>query len=159
MTRSEQKPCERLRPFFDGELEPEAAGSFRRHLEACETCRTSLKALEDLREGLLASQNRALSEEAELRMRAFLHREIQLGKAFGEILDMEDVSRLLNIPVSEVAALLDQLPHFEIAGRLRFRKEAIMKWIDEREEPSAHGGLEPSRTFKKKIILFPRGAS
>ncbi|MBN1671512.1 MAG: hypothetical protein JXR37_10790 [Kiritimatiellae bacterium] len=50
-----------------------------------------------------------------------------------EIMDMYDLAHYLKVGVEDVEQMLDQLPHFEFAGKIRFRKVRIEQWLSERE--------------------------
>jgi hypothetical protein len=61
---------------------------------------------------------------------------------FGPVLALEDLARYLRTPGDLLQPYLDQIPHFELAGRLLFRKEAVDEWIRERERRLAVETLE-----------------
>lgn len=57
----------------------------------------------------------------------------QPPEAQSDLMTLEELARWLQVPVDDVYAHLDQLPAFEFAGRVRFRRSAIESWIEERE--------------------------
>lgn len=50
-----------------------------------------------------------------------------------EVLTPQEVAAYLKVPVEDVVARLDELPAFEFAGRVRFRRSALVDWLSERE--------------------------
>lgn len=50
-----------------------------------------------------------------------------------EVFDIEGLAAFLRVGVEDVRRCLDEIPCFEVAGKLRFRRESIERWIDARE--------------------------
>lgn len=72
------------------------------------------------------------------------------------MLDIEEVAQLLQLTMPQLLEIVEDLPSFEVAGRLRFRKERILEWIDTKEEQMRWSrDASALRAQKKKIIRFP----
>jgi hypothetical protein len=50
-----------------------------------------------------------------------------------EILMPEELAIFLRVSVQDVMDGLEDIPHIKIGNSIRFRKESIMKWLDETE--------------------------
>lgn len=149
--------CTLPEDYFDGELGAAEALAFEGHLVKCPNCRRRLRELERLRKAMRQAFNQELGEDADLRIRRRLKRQEEETGPSGEVMDLEDVARLLKIPVPEVIDLLGQLPSFEIGGRLRFRRDRIMAWIKDSERRLLRDRQESALHQARKIIQFTGG--
>lgn len=61
-----------------------------------------------------------------------------------EIMDVDELRKYLGVTEKELEEEIENLPAFEFAGRLRFKKEHIDRWIEERERERARG-IESAR--------------
>lgn len=59
-----------------------------------------------------------------------VEREIQ-GR--GEIMTLAEVASFLRLSEKEMAEVAEELPAFELAGKVLVRRERLMTWISERE--------------------------
>jgi hypothetical protein len=50
-----------------------------------------------------------------------------------DVMSLEEVARYLRISEEDLEAIADQLPTFEIAGRIRVRRARLVEWIEQRE--------------------------
>ena len=150
--------CSRLSDYFDGEMEGEDRRRFERHLETCPACGDRLEELKGMREALRSACDRELPEESDLRIRRRLRSADEPTRGGEEILDLEGVARLLKVTPAEVEEHLDEIPSFEIAGRLRFRRDRIIEWVGRREmKRSWEKGRFASTGTTGEIIKFPGG--
>jgi hypothetical protein len=58
-------------------------------------------------------------------------------QAIPEIMDVDDLRKYLGATEKELEEEIGNLPAFEFAGRLKFKKEHIDRWIEERERERA----------------------
>ncbi len=58
------------------------------------------------------------------------------GKTTGDIMTPEELAGYLKIPAGSIYEMLGEIPHLILAGRVRFRKTSIDKWLDSREKNS-----------------------
>ena len=125
---------EKLSELLAGELDAIHAAGVRQHLADCPSCARLLEAMRttaDMTDRLLdMDPPRALC----LRIMA------QTGDGFGpdlaaapEIMTPEQLARFLQVPLAKLEDEIGALPSFEIAGELRFRKDRLLEWIEERE--------------------------
>ncbi len=52
-------------------------------------------------------------------------------------MDIDEAAAFLGITVSELVNRLDELPAFEIAGRIRFNRERLIRWMETKERDLA----------------------
>ena len=64
---------------------------------------------------------------------------VRRGTAAGpaEVFDIEGLAAFLCVGVEDVRRCLDEIPCFEVAGKLRFRRSSVERWIEERERAFA----------------------
>ena len=112
-----------------GELGEPDAHEAASHVKVCPTCRERLDALRQLDDLLRAVPTPPPHLGTLLSVREQVHRAV-LGD---EILDADQVATYLKLSREEVMDNLDELPCFEVAGRVRFRRDALLQWIESRE--------------------------
>jgi len=147
----------RVNEYLDGKLSEEVTGCFLDHKNHCAKCSAYLQKYEMFLESLRDNLENELSDDADLRIRSTLHKTITPQASTPEILDIEGVAQFLNLSVSQVADILDQLPAFEIGGRIRFRRDRIVAWARDREEKLSKERLQSSIKQSAKFIVFPGG--
>lgn len=54
------------------------------------------------------------------------------------IMTMDEVAAYLRVDASDVEEYLGDIPCFEFAGKLRFRKDAVDRWIERKEQSYAY---------------------
>jgi hypothetical protein len=158
MNREDHGSCGCLDAYLDGELDRNGEARFSRHLEGCTACREAVRRTEAVRSSLREAFEQGVPDDADLRIRRRVRGERGQRAADREILDIEGVAAWLQISVAEVVALLGELPSFEIAGRIRFRRDRIRQWMAQREQRQAWDHEAASRRVEAKIIQFPGGA-
>ncbi|MBI2920863.1 MAG: zf-HC2 domain-containing protein [Planctomycetes bacterium] len=132
--------CARARSLFDAEMDRELSGAGRnrllRHLDGCRTCAGEMRRLRRAMETLRKSSLVPPAADACARLHEDMRKE---SPALPEVLDLDGLADWLRLPARELEPFLDQIPAFEIAGRLRFRRSSVEKWIEERERAYAEG--------------------
>jgi anti-sigma factor RsiW len=136
---------ERLKhDWIDGCIAADEARLLKEHTRACPTCADSLNQLEALRRLLRASATENASESAKLRALGAVLRAAADESAMAlpladprAIMTLAEVAALLRVSEAKVRALLHEIPHFIVAGELRFRRESIERWIDREEQRTA----------------------
>lgn len=111
------------------ELGKQEAQEVATHVKVCQTCQERLDVLEQLDAFLRALPTPPPQLETLLSIRDEVHRAV-LGD---EILDADQVATYLKLSRDEVLSRLDELPCFEVAGRVRFRRDTLLRWIESRE--------------------------
>ena len=131
-------------------LDVERAAEVEDHVRSCAACRdeasdaravrgrlvpdpaTPLPAAPDVSEGSIGERGLRDAPDAPL----------------PDVMTLEEVARYLRVDVEAILAQIDDLPAFEFAGRLRFRKESLERWMEERERLRRDEIL--ARTFRRR---------
>jgi len=71
-----------------------------------------------------------------------------------EIMTIKQLSEYLKLEVEEIEGIIDEIPHFEVADQIRFRKKSIDKWLDLKEEVSKATFWDSSLKADKDITEF-----
>lgn len=141
---------EKLRhEWIDGNVSEEQGRMLEEHAAACKACATSLGKLQGLRHLLRASAAEAVPNSARLRaLGAILQAAATApgqvdAPASGppRIMNLAEVSAFLRVSEAKVRRMLPDLPHFAVAGELRFRRESIERWVQREERRTAAAGL------------------
>lgn len=122
--------AERISEFADGDLTEQARYEAQEHLVQCPKC------AEEYRKFCLFTNG--IGQLAEPSPSDHVRYEIMSGilsrsREFPEVMDVETLMAYLGVTLEELEEELEDLPAFEFAGKLRFRKTRIDKWIEERE--------------------------
>lgn len=132
-----------IRARVDEDLDEGDREALEAHLAGCPGCGREVQRVEEVREALvLSADEEPPGQELLERVKEALAASgatpqvvgETAGPAAGEVLAPEDLAALLRVPVEDVYAQLDELPAFEFAGRIRFRRAAIEAWMEERED-------------------------
>lgn len=74
-----------------------------------------------------------------------------------DILTVEEVGKILRLSPRELDTVLPDLPAFELAGRIRIRRERLLEWIEEREkayiQATVQDAVEKSLNIRLKEIV------
>jgi hypothetical protein len=130
--------CGQVESYFDGDLADSATEDFARHLESCDSCRREVAEVQRIKSAIQESFETPLPDEADLRIRRTIHETLGISESpRDEILTLEQVATILHVSLPEVVTMLDRLPAFELAGRIRIRRDRLMEWIHGQEEKLA----------------------
>lgn len=126
---------ERLSEYEARELAPAENEAVRRHLDGCEACRRRREELARLMEAVDTLPEEEPAETVSFAVRREVDRLLAPGLAAApEIMTLEEVARYLRVSVEAMEEELADLPAFEVAGELRFRKDRVAEWIRRRED-------------------------
>ncbi|HBC73784.1 MAG TPA: hypothetical protein DC017_02780 [Candidatus Wallbacteria bacterium] len=75
------------------------------------------------------------------------------GKTIIDIMTPEELAENLKIPASSIYDMLGEIPHLILAGRVRFRRSSIDKWLDSREKNSPTK-ISTIRDFDDSVKLW-----
>ena len=124
---------EDLAALADGQLSGDAELAARRHIESCPRCCGVLQGHRRL-DGLLAALPvHQPGREVLDRVR----RQVLPRTPAEAILTLEEVAALLRLDEEAMALIVDDLPAFELAGRIRVRRDRLDEWIDARQRQYA----------------------
>jgi len=154
MTEPHNKMCDRRDAYLDGDLDYEASETFKQHVLVCQSCQDYLGDYSNLKQAVLTFEAERIPDEVELQVRHVLHQQIHGATPDNEILDIEGVAHLLALPLTEIVSHLAELPSFEFAGRLRFRRDRILEWAEERERAMFWERGQVRSESRSTIILF-----
>ena len=130
--------CEAYRDLLSGyeagELAAPAARRVETHLSACPACSRLLQAVRRTTHGIgqLADMPPSRSMSVRVLGQVDAMRTPDLGQA-PAVMTPEDVARFLRVSPAALAEVIDTIPGFDIGGELRFRKERVEEWIQQRE--------------------------
>ncbi len=125
-------PYEELACYAAGESEPARADEIREHVAQCPRCRQRLDALGGVDAGLAAVTPDRPSAQTILGARRALAGELRAAKA-PEIMTLDEVAEFLRVDPDELGEIAEELPAFELAGRVRVRRARLVEWISQRE--------------------------
>ena len=133
---------ERLSPFEAGELATDLAEQVQQHLAECAGCSRLLEALR--RTGEWVDRLRDDQPPRSVCVRILAEADELLAPVLDEapeIMTPEQLARFLRVPLADLADVIDTIPGFEIGDQLRFRRERVVEWINERERARARRSL------------------
>ncbi len=148
---------EELAAFLAGDVPPERAESIRRHVDGCESCSERLAHLREVDASLSRLERTRPSPGALLGLRRALAEELRPRREV-EVMTLDEVAEFLRLSPSEMDEIVEELPLFEIAGRLRVRRARLVEWIEERERRFARDRAV-SETVHVLEIDFARGVA
>ncbi len=99
--------------------------------------------------------NVTVSEAASLKIRAAVNAELERagGRHPRPIMTIEEAAAYLRVNVTDVEAYLGDIPCFEFAGKLRFRKDAVDSWIQRRERLFASDIIHFGARDERKLVI------
>ncbi len=140
---------ERLKQdWIDGCVSEEQTRLLEQHAQTCRSCAASLKRLEGLRRLLRASGAEAAPESARLRSLGAVLRAASDESAVAvpladppAIMTLAEVAAFLRTSEAKIRSSLHEIPHFAVAGEVRFRRDSIERWIEREEQRTAAARL------------------
>lgn len=134
----DENPCDRFRELVwahADELEPSEASALAAHLEACAACGAESEGVAGVRDALApAPDEEGPGDDVLGRVQSRLSAARESAVPGSEVLTPEELAEMLQVSVDDIFENLDQLPAFEFAGRVRFRRRAIEAWLQEQEQ-------------------------
>jgi hypothetical protein len=128
-----------LAAYTRNELPAERQQELGRHVGECQTCRQRLAALRAVDGALRALPREEPPAETILAARRLLSAEIRPPPE-SEVLTLDEVAAFLRIEPEELGPYVEQLPAFELGGRIRVRRSRLLEWIEQRERQFGSGG-------------------
>ncbi len=127
---------EHLAAFSHGDLDLVRSARLKAALDRDDALRSRLNRIRAADLLLRALPRSEPSASGILTARQALARALkQVGTS--EIMTLDEVAAYLNISLDELDALAEQLPAFEVAGRLRMRRVRLDEWIQQQERAFA----------------------
>jgi hypothetical protein len=122
-----------LAAWLAGDLMADAASACEQHVASCPQCQAHCDELAAVDQALAAVQLEAVPPAALLATRRALAATIDAEQRAPEVMTLDDVAEFLQLPAEELEGVVHELPAFELAGRLRVRRQCLLEWIRERE--------------------------
>lgn len=131
--------CEQYRAqlseYLDDDLPVEQQDEIDNHLGQCERCREELRRYEKL--NTLAAKLPAFRPGTAVTLRiktAFqAARPPERRTVFGPVMDITELADFLRVSQEVVGQYLDEIPSFELGGKLLFRRKSVEEWIGRKE--------------------------
>jgi ribosomal protein L21E len=130
------KQCEQyLSEYQTGELTDELEKEVKQHLKNCSACRTKDKHIKEI--ALMSKELLRYEPDADvvLKINEAIHNLQPVPKQtkFGPVMDIDELSEYLRVDKTIVEIYIDQIPYFELGGKLLFRTKSIQEWIKGKE--------------------------
>ena len=124
-----------LSAYLDGEAEDARVEGIRKHLAECAECRAELDVLEDIAQAATNLTRFEPLEDVVLAISSAVHRcpPAPRRTQFGPVLDMDELADFLRVDKHTVGSYLEEIPCFELGGKLLFRRKSVEQWILGRE--------------------------
>lgn len=125
---------------------------------SCEKSRKKLHVLREVDSLINKLSRYAPSNEVVFKIKSYIHgqSEIRKRKEFGPVLDMDELVNFLRVSKEIIEQYLNDIPCFELGGKILFRRKSIEEWIEKRERDFGFQMLESdlnkvllSRDFKQ----------
>jgi len=119
-----------------GELDAEQACELDRHLGGCESCRQTRRVMERLAADSRSLPRHQPADRAIIAVNEAVHRLVPAPRRtdFGPVMDITELAEFLRVTPETIGIYLDELPSFELGGKLLFRRASVEKWIERREQ-------------------------
>ena len=131
---------EELSRFEAGEVDEERAARLEAHVAGCADCTRRVDALRRLAADLRRLSPVAPPPHALGAVRRALAAEH--GASPREVMTLEEVAAFLRVTPDRMAEYVDDLPAFELAGRVLIRREKLIEWIERRERAFNRGRIQ-----------------
>jgi len=138
--------------YADAELDQAATEELLAHADRCTECGEELRALERLRGLLRGSAVEEPTEAALRRARQAVAAaaEVEAMRARSDppaIMTLGELATYLRVSEREARRIAHQIPHFLVAGHLRFRRQTIERWAEVQEQRTAAAAIGPVLTL------------
>ena len=99
----------------------------------------------------------APSTELVLKIKSSIHRQSKAERRteFGPVLDIDELAEFLRVSKDIIEQYLDDIPCFELGGKILFRKKGIEEWIEGREKDFGFQMFESTESQLNKILTIP----
>jgi len=148
------KSCtNRLSEYADHELAENEAREIKAHLDKCAQCREQLRRLEQIASAAATLKRHAPSADCLLKISKAIHQRAQPPRRteFGPVLNFDELAEYLRVDQETIGQYLDEIPSFELGGKLLFRKKSLEAWIEGKET-----GFELQKMTAESPDVFSR---
>jgi anti-sigma factor RsiW len=123
---------EELAAFVAGDASPDRAQWLGEHVRHCATCQAKSAAVAGIDSALHKLPRLQPTTQTVLKVRRAVSRGIPAREP--EVMTLQEVADFLRISLEDLYEAVDDLPAFELAGRILVRRERLIEWIDKREQ-------------------------
>ena len=134
-----------LSEYQADELDKGKSRQVEEHLSACVECTKKFESYNRLDELVKGLPKYTPSGETILSLKSFIAHAGPASRRrteFGAVMDSEELAEFLRISIDILEQYIEEIPCFELGGKLLFRKESIEQWIAEREKDFGFQKLE-----------------
>lgn len=126
---------EMLSENCDHELVEASALEVNAHLAKCPACRQQQELMDAMNTAAKSLPRHTPSMECLLKIAAAIHKRAGFSRRteFGPVLDFDELADYLRVDREIIGQYLDEIPSFELGGKLLFRKKSIEAWIESKE--------------------------
>jgi hypothetical protein len=149
--------CLLLEDYLDGHLSKTDKDSFTAHLAECDDCREQVRVSGKVRELFNQHLQNGLSDDADLRLRMALQRERYGKDPAKDVMNLEETAVWLGITPGALAERLDEIPAFEIGGRIRFSRKRLEKWMEMKDGDMRLQMQQSHVRNDNNLLPFPGG--
>jgi hypothetical protein len=139
---------DRISEYIDRDMPEHERKDMQRHIEKCDDCRNELRNMDTLSSVVDALPRYEPGTKTILDITSAIH--APFGKpprtGFGPVLDIHELAEFLRVTTGTIEQYLDEIPCFELGGKLLFSRRSIEDWIERRE-----------KYFHVQIAGFERG--
>ena len=99
----------------------------------------------------------APSTELVLKIKSSIHGQSKAERRteFGPVLDIDELAEFLRVNKDIIEQYLEDIPCFELGGKILFRKKSIEEWIEGREKDFGFQMFESTESQLNKILAIP----
>ena len=99
----------------------------------------------------------APSTELVLKIKSSIHGQSKAERRteFGPVLDIDELAEFLRVSKDIIEQYLEDIPCFELGGKILFRKKSIEEWIEGREKDFGFQMFESTESQLNKILTIP----
>ena len=99
----------------------------------------------------------APSTELVLKIKSSIHTQSKAERRteFGPVLDIDELAEFLRVSKDIIEQYLENIPCFELGGKILFRKKSIEEWIEGREKDFGFQMFESTESQLNKILTIP----
>ena len=124
--------AEQLAAWVAGDASDAESRQIHGHLAECPDCRRITEAIRRTDELLRTVRPMCPPAGIVLDARRALAAELR-PSARADVLTLKEAAEVLRISDEDLGQIVDELPVFEIAGRIRIRRQRLFEWIERRE--------------------------
>ena len=153
--------CQDLMPDYqENQLADEIRRDIDLHLETCRECREQITLLDKIDNLAKQLPRHTPGADVTLKIKKAIYKELpaQRKTEFGPVLDFDELADYLRVDREIIGQYLDEIPSFELGGKLLFRKKSVETWIESKEtgfrlQRPIEQSYEPSDFHNEPIVI------